>query len=212
MFWTMIIQKPPFIAFLLGCLDGGLGSVQSLNSVVFTWSQLGTGRVGAARLTPIVVLVETNIHFNEPIWTAGSVWHVLICLIATLSIAEGIWSGLSLQSPMPQCHHLLQISKSRADELSKSWRSCWLLFEIFVLAVCDISALSLSSKSQLRWVFLTRNLKLGAFFPVSHPQPQGMWLDRKSWKLSPLGATFTAVFFFFLGKIRKYVLCRSAFW
>ena len=86
----MIIQKPPFIAFLLGCINGGLGSVQRLDCVVFTQTQPSTGRVGTAGPSPTAVLVETNIGFKEPIQIAGSVWHVLVCLIAILSIAEGI--------------------------------------------------------------------------------------------------------------------------
>jgi len=66
-FWTMIIQKPPFIACLLGCLDGGLGSVQRLDCAVFTQTQPSMGRVGTAGLSPTAVLIEMTIGFNEPI-------------------------------------------------------------------------------------------------------------------------------------------------
>lgn len=63
----MIIQKPPFIAFLLGCIDGGLGSIQRLDRVVFTQTQPSTDRVGTAGPSPTAVLGETNIGFNKPI-------------------------------------------------------------------------------------------------------------------------------------------------
>lgn len=45
-FRTMIIRKPPFIAFSLGCLCGGSRSIQRLSSVVFNskWAQHGQSR------------------------------------------------------------------------------------------------------------------------------------------------------------------------
>lgn len=68
----MIIQKPPFIAFLLGCIDGGLGSVQRLDYMVFTQTQPSMGRV-AAGPSLTAVLVDTNVGFNKAIQIAGSV-------------------------------------------------------------------------------------------------------------------------------------------
>lgn len=188
-FGTMIIQKPPFIAFLWGCLDGVLGSVQRLDCVVFTWTQPGTGRVGAAGPSLTVVLVETNIGFNKPIQITGSVWRVLICLIMISSVAEGIWSDLGLQSPMPCCHHLLRIRKSSTEELSKSQRSYWFLFEIFVLAVCDINALTEQQASD-EMVVVHQKCKTLSTFPVSSAHKEHDWTER-AWNC--VGATLTAV-------------------
>lgn len=115
--------------------------IQSPDSVVLTKTEHSMGRAGAEGLSLVAGFVEMNASFSKAIRTAGSVWHVLICLIVILSIAGGIWSGLGLLSPTSWFHYLLRIRTSGADAFSKSQRNCWLLFEMFVLAISDTNVL-----------------------------------------------------------------------
>lgn len=134
-------SKPSFWSLFTGLPMWRFRPIESPDSVILTKTEHSMGRAGAEGLSLVAGFVEMNASFSKAIRTAGSVWHVLICLIAILSIAEGIWSGLGLQSPTSWFHYLLRIRTSGADAFSKSQRNCWLLFEMFVLAISDTNVL-----------------------------------------------------------------------
>lgn len=108
-----------------------------------------------------------------------------------------------MPSPAPnqeeQCWWTFQVSKKL------------LLFEIFVLAICDISALTEQQASAEKVVFYQK-FKTLSIFAVSYLQPTRNVTGQKEPEVKSCRCYTCCSEIFFLGKIRKYVLCRSIFW
>lgn len=134
-FWTMRTQNPPFKSLFAELRMWRLRLMQSPDSVILTETEPTIGRTQ----------LGGRVCRNEW-WLQQSNTNCRKCLACFNTFNCDIihsWGNL-IRFGLAVPHVLIPLSalnqEECADEFSKSQRNCWLLFEMFVLAISDTKA------------------------------------------------------------------------